>query len=172
MEYIEQTNGQRIKTKMGLAKYIESQYTQDMFEQDLNDYHSMISFGTKKMGYGELYRMVNCEGFEVEYRKAIDDKATQALSGDYEVVKGLKLLPLDTPCNFTDAMALMLNGHVMWTLESLIGIEKGIRGESDLVYFKVHNGELSFSEDLKYWEAVRAYLRNLDFLAEVWYTLE
>ena len=50
MEYIEQTNGQRIKTKMGLTKYIEEQYTQDMFEQDLNDYHSIISFGTKTMG--------------------------------------------------------------------------------------------------------------------------
>ncbi len=172
MEYIEQTNGQRIKTKMGLTKYIEEQYTQDMFEQDLNDYHSIISFGTKTMGYGEVFRKVDCEGFEVEYRKAIDDKATQAMSGDYEVVKGLKLLPLDTPCNFTDAMAMMLNGHVMWTLESLIGIDKCIRGESDLVYFKVHNGELAFSEDLKDWDAVREYLRNLDFLAEVWYTLE
>ena len=172
MEYIEQTYGMKITTKMGLTKYIEEQYTQDMFEQDLNDYHKQITFGTKVMGYGELFRRVNCEGFEVEYRKAIDDKATQALSGDYEVVKGLKLLPLDTPCNFTDAMALMLNGHVMWTLESLIGIENCIRGESDLVYFKVHNGELAFSEDLKDWEAVMAYLRNLNFLAMVWHTLE
>ena len=51
-------------------------------------------------------------------------------------------------------------------------IDKCIRGESDLVYFKVHNGELAFSEDLKDWDAVREYLRNLDFLAEVWYTLE
>ena len=171
MEYIEQTNGQRIKTKMGLTKYIEEQYTQDMFEQDLNDYHSMISFGTKTMGYGEVFRKVDCEGFEVEYRKAIDDKATQAMSGDYEVVKGLKLLPLDTPCNFTDAMMKMFDGETVWTTKGALGLSTV---DNHPYYFRIICGELCYTidpnEPLVDWDAVACLLRRVDLTEEIWHS--